>query len=877
MNKKNYTTIPVEQQKTTSLEVNEKGSLLSDLVGDDGLIQAELDQEVVDEILSTSIYNRPEVAIREVFNNSLRQCRTALKAGAKPIINIIFDVKRNRLVFEEIDSMGMPVQIFKDVYRHTGRSGNMDGNESGQFGIGKKSFRAIADTMIFETWARATNEKYAFITKGSKFEELPEPNLQTFGTRVSFAIKESVSMVKLAQYVQNIAKFTQIKTYLIFTENLHEQEDPEYRKYGESFSKGSTKIGPVDKKEFLVKQLETEAKFIEWIEIETPDYSLLGAFDAHSRREQLKFENLVGIPISLGQIDDQYGTKKDNEWIEPGFDGYILDVKNERKYPPVASRDYLKQDSFENLKEVIKKDLEEFFSKIQIKTLADYRASSQQYYVNNRYFGELTDSMPSDTRNFQILLEISDADSFYLKDGKVEESNLYRHGMKELILKNCDVVYNYNRSKKRIQCVLNAKPETIVIVPRGDRDNRLNKMAIMSRAEIPDLKEYMKQNNIKSPKREILGEVSVRMCSYSNTVEHMDIDDLNEFCIRVPKEKLEESNISEFVRSVTSYEYKQYGFLRDQKKLEDSESITLEEFLSKNKKAQFVTSKGTLTGKQIMKKSLIAVIRPAKSKYSDLLTFEFVKSKLKDTLIILDEEETDENNKVSSFLLAYKVENQEHDFNVIEDHFDSSIASWMVTPLNLEGLEGAWKNEPRAALFYLGEIKNPEIRELYARAYSKIYEYNHEGWESDKPEDVAEHNALHKIFAEMEKNTSTHTMLEQAQKFLESKEFEECDFSDKLKEFFEELLNQEIQKIEDIQERAFTAAQICLKDKICENSLSLRIGEKDYAPEIVMSFEIEQKTTITKDLFELITKNLEGYYQLDSISIEGNRIEVVLD
>ena len=159
MKKQEYSTIPIEEQNPTSLEKTEKGNVLADMTGENGLIDSILDIDVVDEILSTSIYDKPEVAIREVTNNAYRQLRAAKKLGASPILNITFDVKNNRLIFEELDSMGMTVQVFKEVYRHTGRSGNLDGSESGQFGIGKKSFRAIADSMIFETYARETNEK----------------------------------------------------------------------------------------------------------------------------------------------------------------------------------------------------------------------------------------------------------------------------------------------------------------------------------------------------------------------------------------------------------------------------------------------------------------------------------------------------------------------------------------------------------------------------------------------------------------------------------------------------------------------------------------------------------------------------------------------
>ena len=398
----------------------------------------------------------------------------------------------------------------------------------------------------------------------------------------------------------------------------------------------------------------------------------------------------------------------------------------------------------------------------------------------------------------------------------------------------------------------------------------------MARAKIPSLKEYMAHHKIKAPKSETQGEVSVRMCSYSNSVEHMDIDELDEFSIRVPKEILEDTNISEFVKSITSYEYNFYGFLRDQKKLEDSASITLEEFIRQNKKSQFVTSKGPMSGAQIMRNSKIVVMRPAESKFSDLLTFEFVKLQDKDALIILDKEAKDKTNKVTAFLLAYKLQNPEREFKTIGNDYDSTIASHLVEPLGIDEVNGVWKEEPLAALFYLDQIKNQEIRKIYALAYSKIYEYSQEGWQSDKPEDITEHHKLHKIFEKMQEKSATHTILEQAQNLLETKDFEECEFDEKLETFFEELLKEELKKIENEDQRINLAAQICLKDKIKEGSLSVSIAEEDYSPDITLSFELIQKTKLSKDFFDLVTESIKGFRSFESVSIEGNKVEVVL-
>lgn len=863
--KTKYSTIPIEAQSSTSLEKEEKGNLLSDMTGENGLITSVLDVEVVDEILSTSIYNKPEVAIREVLNNALRQCRTAEKLGASPRINIIFDVKNNRLIFEEIDSMGMPVQIFKDVYIHTGRSGNLDGSESGQFGIGKKSYRAIADTMIFETYARETKEKYAFMAKGKYFEEITTPNLNEFGSRVSFAIKEGVNLADLAKYVTNISRFTQVKIYLEFTDDL--KENPNHTTI--AFDKGITQISPVDKKEFLAKKLENDN--LVWLEIDKEDYSVLFAFSGNYRRDRVMHNNLVGIPISLGETEEtEHERAKQNELPDAGFAGYILNIKDERKYPPVASRDYIKQDSFEKLSAVIQSDLEEYFSQIKVETIQDYKQSEFKFFVDSLPYGGFNEVMPQSTLNFNKLLKLK-VYSFDCENK--EEGKHHWSDINTLFEKEVEIVCNYNKTMRRISRVLEYSSSMVVLVPDGNKHDRHSALYIMEKAGIQSISEFMKAKNIKLPKSEIQGEVTVRRCNYSNGVDHLDIDELDKFCIRVPKENLEDTNISEFVRNVTSSEYTEYGFLRDQKKLEDSASITLEEFLTENKKKEFVTSQGKMTGRQIMKKSLIIVIRPHKSKYSDMLTFEFVQSKHKKTLVILDDGQ--DSHKVNSFLLAYKVNNPEYDFNVLGDQYDSSIASSLVSPLNLE-IEGNWKDEPKAALFYLGEIKDPKIRELYAMAYSKVYEYNSEGWQSDKQEDITEHNALHKVFAEMENQSKTHTILEQSQKFLELNDTSH-KFSEKLNSFFEELLKSEIKKIVKDKDRVETAAQICLKDKIKENSLVVSIEkEATYSPDVTLNFEVLHQVKLSKNLFELVCDSIEGYHSLESVSIDGNKIEVVL-
>ena len=872
MKKQIFSTIPIEEQNPTSLDRKEKGNLLSDMTGDNGLIDSILDIDVVDEILSTSIYDKPEVAIREVFNNALRQCRTAQKQGASPKINIIFDVKNNRLVFDELDSMGMTVQVFKEVYRHTGRSGNLDGSESGQFGIGKKSFRAIADSMIFETYARETNEKYSFMAKGSKFEELPEPNLKQFGTRVSFAIKKDVNLAELAEYVSKIARFTQVKTFLHINDDL--KKNPDHTEI--AFEKGITQIGPVDPKEFLAKKLDVDTELIKWIEIDNEDYYLLMAFSSRYRNEASMFNNLVGIPVSLGEKEEkEYERLKQNEIPNPGFTGYILNIKNERKYPPVASRDNLKQDSFDRLEQVIKADLEKFYSKIDVRTIADYKASSFKYFIENLPYGGFQEVMPRSTINFNKLLGLRVFT--YDSEPKDEEDRRYSYSHTDLdkvFEKNVQVLCNYNKTMKRINKVIEFSSDVVVVIPDGNKHDRHSSLWIMEQAGIQSVSDFMKAKNIKVARNGKLGDVAVRFGGFRINIEQMDLDDLTSNCIRIPKEQLLGSSIREFSEFLSSDEFSSFGFFRDQKKFEDTASITLDEFLRNSLKPDFETSEGKLSAKQILKYKKIEVLRIHESKYPEQLTIELCKKETKASLILPDNQT--QTKEIQALMLASRISSKS-EFGITGNHFDHLIDEQMIAVLNIPvkkdkwdtEIDVEWKESPENAVKYLGEIKNPTVREFYARAYSKIGDK----WESKDKDDIQTCQELHELFVSLDtKNKIDKKGLAQIlySKFENSEE----GYQETLKELSKKIVIEGLKELKPVQ-RYTEAINLFLKDEIENLSVKVPHKEDSYRDDIIISFESNQKLSIGENFIDLVQEVSEGYPSMKRVTVDGKKIEVV--
>ena len=88
--------------------------------------------------ISHDLYAKPESGFRELFNNEARACRTARKHhNASPRIEVSIVPSERKLIIHGIDSMGMSMDRFLNIFTVLGRSDNFDGSECGQFGLGR--------------------------------------------------------------------------------------------------------------------------------------------------------------------------------------------------------------------------------------------------------------------------------------------------------------------------------------------------------------------------------------------------------------------------------------------------------------------------------------------------------------------------------------------------------------------------------------------------------------------------------------------------------------------------------------------------------------------------------------------------------------------
>ena len=297
--------------------------------------EIKFDVEVMRDIFAKHIYDNPLAGFRELYSNAIRACKEARdEHGADPSIDIIIDKSLLDFTMIEHDSMGITQEIFDEVLTVLGHSGNWNGKFPGQFGIGIAAYYAISDNMFIESKARNGDKLSYLIREMKTCENIKKNNpvkLKTYGTKIKLKLQklnsnEKNSGLSLAiEYIKNLAMFAGVETNLTI--------------YGKNGMKMTKKIGSFRPETYLANDDNNDI-----FKINKDDYELvLSKYNCEFRKT-----TLVGIPI-------------DADW----FNGVIwlnhyLNIKDERKYPPVASRDSFTNESIEAIKTMIINDIKEW-------------------------------------------------------------------------------------------------------------------------------------------------------------------------------------------------------------------------------------------------------------------------------------------------------------------------------------------------------------------------------------------------------------------------------------------------------------------------------------------------------------------------------------
>lgn len=357
-------------------------------VAKNGVIPVLLEEDVVRSRVG-HLYADPASAIRELYANELRACRTAQdRFHANPRIEITVDISDRSIVIHGIDSLGITEEKFVNVLSVLGETDNTDGAEIGQWGWGVASYVSISDSILFETYARETGEKFTMLgINGEHFSRLPEPDLNSPGTRVTVYVKENFNIQFLAERARKICRYADVDTYLRVIGQECKQ-DP----FAIRWQRADDML-PDEFEKINNPALSAHLPYGTLVTIEDEDFQFAGVLtpsqsvcvhNPHSawpsrlsKSEPCEHVDirLVAMPIRADQI-------------RLPFDAWTLAIEDERKYSPTADRERLKDDAATKILEKLAANLQRVLpSVLDIESFNDFRKKPGKYiYTHDTLF-----------------------------------------------------------------------------------------------------------------------------------------------------------------------------------------------------------------------------------------------------------------------------------------------------------------------------------------------------------------------------------------------------------------------------------------------------------------------------------------------------------
>ena len=333
------------------------------------VVKVRLKASAVAQQIAVALYKSPSAGFREIYSNECRAARVASKQfGANPRIELTLNPKERTLTVQGIDTLGITSEVFVEVLRYMGRTTNDQPGEVGQFGWGFFAVFTLTDELRLETYARETNERYGVTAQSAAgFKPLPDEEVEIaeYGTKITVKIKRDIDIDELVKWIERYCKYSDVETNLTI---IHDIVDTKWgyeyvrRKAGRSRLDGSFK-------DQLRKSIEDDSVVVHEVEVNKPDYYFYGAIvgneeqartDSHDRADLL----LLQVPIESEDIKE----------FDLPLTGWVLNVKDERRYPPTPDRDRFKEGSLKTILDEIRSTLQAKFSEdFKLRSLDDYR------------------------------------------------------------------------------------------------------------------------------------------------------------------------------------------------------------------------------------------------------------------------------------------------------------------------------------------------------------------------------------------------------------------------------------------------------------------------------------------------------------------------
>ena len=396
---KDYYVPEVKKTKDLSEVLDENNSCLAGFIdSDNGSIEVKLEKEVIRDRVAFNVYTSWLSGVRELLTNEIKACKIARdKHNAKPNIIVSIDPNERQITIQGFDSLGISSHIFGKIVAWLGRSHNFDRDSIGMFGMGIESYTTLSNTVKLESNCSVINNCQEvddkgvpcpcrgkddcnvgkhdnFIVIGRDGKDWQPLNAKTdipYGTKITITLNEELDGKKvdnhlykiLIERVNEVVALHGIPTTIHLLDEIDDDDD--------MYAKGKRSLQLLDRSGYIKLQyIKNSAKErygrddVEWetahtLEKNRDDYDIVLMYansnrhssDMNRTNTQMDFfTTLINVPIKNelsgsgihDSIDDMVKMKGLLRSF-PQFTALLINLKSESQFPPVASRDSLKE------------------------------------------------------------------------------------------------------------------------------------------------------------------------------------------------------------------------------------------------------------------------------------------------------------------------------------------------------------------------------------------------------------------------------------------------------------------------------------------------------------------------------------------------------
>ena len=455
--------------------------------------ETKLDEKVIFQRVAKELYKYPSSAIRELLVNAIghgaRKANEKYGEDNKAYVDIHLHPHERHLTITDVRGAGMTHSQIKSLMSYVGRSGNMDSKTAGQFGMGYFSHLKIADSCIVETRVREAYEYkgkmvhcMAYLNnRGWQWQKTnttdEDVDLEEPGTRISLTLNNDIDIYDVIRTIKAVAQYQDIMVELTL--------DDDYGK----MSAGKVEIPQTaDLADIHEERDDQEVIILDDEEVYFKAVMYKGNY-GNMARDAPKVILLARVPI---EVDDG---------MIPNFSGYILNIKDERKYMPLPDRERLAQKSEQALKAKLETLFKDHFGKLTATTAEELEA--MPYKMPVLYMNQLNIARFFTQATKDFIHSVQDHTITHIKYDEDKHLTEYtaQHNMHQVLSyrKNAFIVNNKALPPIRAvheYCIAQGLGTPKFV--RIDKKTGVVAKQLLEQWKVPLIREFMKANKIKS-------------------------------------------------------------------------------------------------------------------------------------------------------------------------------------------------------------------------------------------------------------------------------------------------------------------------------------------------------------------------------------------